>query len=100
MDKETKKKVGIGAAIAGLIAVLFLRKTQAAPPPPPPDKASLYGLVTDEVSGQGIQGIQVSFADYATVTKANGYYVIENITPGSYQVTFYDPSGIYQTAVL
>jgi len=103
MDKE-KKKIIAGVGILGGASLIYLltRKGAAAPPPPPPppDKANLYGQVTDAVTGHSIEGIQVSFAEYAGVTDPNGYYLIENIIPGGYEVTFYDPVGIYESVML
>jgi hypothetical protein len=101
MDEKNKKKAAAAAIVGALGLILLLRKKgPTAPPPPPPDKANLYGHVTDAVTKQAIEGIQVSFASYLTITDPNGYYAIQNIEPGSYDVTFLDPTGYYQTAIL
>lgn len=48
MDRDTKKKAGIGAAILGVLVGLFFWVKKAGaepPPPPPPDRATLWGIV-------------------------------------------------------
>jgi len=102
MDEKNKKKVLIGAAVAGASGLLYLLSRKGGvtpPPPPPPDKATLYGVVTDAANGQKVEGVQVSFSDYADTTDSNGYYLIENIIPGTYEVIFSDPLGRYESAV-
>jgi len=58
------------------------------PPNPPPNN----GRVTDEY-GNGIPGINVMTTDgtniWNTVTDANGYYLLPNVTPGSRVIAFY-----------
>jgi len=97
MEKEKEKKIIAGAGIAGgmgLLLYLLLRKK------PEPGMANLFGQVTDAENGEGIYGIQVSFNKYLAVTKSDGYYLIENITPGEYEVTFSDPLERYETLVV
>lgn len=96
-----KKKLAAGAGVAGGIGLLlYLLKRGEGAPPPPPGMANLYGKVTDAQTGKGIEGIEVSFAEYFAVTEPNGYYLIEGITPGGYEISFYDPLGRYESAII
>jgi len=99
--EEDKKKIiaGVGVVTGIALLLLLLGRGEAAPPPPP-GKANLYGQVTNAVTGRPVEGIEVSLAEYAAVTQPNGYYLIEGITPGGYEVTFYDPLARYQSVVL
>lgn len=101
MDKD-KKKIIAGAGILTGIGLLFLllKRGEAGPPPPPPGKATLYGRIIDAHTSNVIQGIEVTFDGYAALSDATGYYLIENITPGEYPVTFYDPLGRYEQLIL
>lgn len=99
MEADKKKKIA-GAGILGGIVLLYLLMRKPHIPQPPPDKATLYGKVTNAQTGKAIQGIEVSFNGYTGVTQANGYYLIENITPGAYTVTFQDPLGRYELVTL
>ena len=96
MTKTEKGVLGFRGAVAAIFGIRHL--TKAAPPPPPPDKATLWGKVTNTQTGQAIQGIEVSFDGYLGTTQSNGRYLIENIIPGGYEVTFYDPLGRYESA--
>lgn len=101
MEKDKEKKIIAGAGILGGIGLLLLLlKRGEAAPPPPPGMANLYGKVTDAQTGSPIQGIEISFAEYGAVTQPNGYYLIEGINPGGYEVTFHDPLARYQSVVL
>jgi protocatechuate 3,4-dioxygenase beta subunit len=95
-QKQKKLAAGAGAAGGLVLLLLLLKKGEGAPPPPP---ANLYGKVTDVQTGQPIEGIEVSFAEYYGITGSNGYYLIEGILPGGYEVAFYDPLGRYESAV-
>ena len=99
MEADKKKKIA-GAGILGGILLFLLIKRAHGIPEPPPDKANLYGKVTNAQTGKAIQGIEVSFNGYAGVTQSDGYYLIENIIPGAYAVTFQDPLGRYETLVV
>jgi hypothetical protein len=98
---EKNKKLAAGAGVAGGITLLllWLKKGKGAPPPPP-GMANLYGKITDAQTGQPVEGIEVSFAGYYGVTETNGYYLIEDILPGGYEVAFYDPLGRYESALI
>ena len=101
MEKD-KKKIAAGAGILGVIGLLWclLRKRLPPVPPPPPGKATLHGRITDAQTGAAIQGIGMSFDGYTGTSDATGYYLIENITPGEYSVTFSDPLGRYEPKTL
>jgi beta-glucosidase len=64
------------------------------------------GNITGTVSaaGQPVGGVCVYLyqvgsgsASYQTCTAANGTYTISGVTPGSYDVAFFDPNGTYAT---
>jgi hypothetical protein len=95
-----KKKFVVGAGIAGGLALLCLLLKKGAPPSPPPGMANLYGQVTNALTGQPIEGIEINFAEYSAITEQNGYYLIEGITPGGYEIRFDDPLGRYETLIL
>ena len=48
----------------------------------------ISGVVTDTVTGAKLSGVNivVKGTDLTTVTDANGYFVITNVAPGSYEV--------------
>jgi len=96
MENDKQKKIIAGAGIAsGLALLLFLLlKT------PPPGLATLHGLVTDAVTGHGIQGINVTLDGYSATTDVQGYYLIEEIAPGTYTAIFADPLGRYETVTV
>jgi len=101
MEKEKKKVAAAAGIIGGIgIAYLLLRKRLPPVPPPPPGMATLHGKITDAKSGAAIQGIEMSFDGYAGASDATGYYLIENINPGAYPVTFSDPLGRYESLTL
>jgi phospholipase C len=66
---------------------------------------NLSGTVTDAASGNSAAGVCVylyqagntSSASYATCTGSDGSYQLSGITPGSYDVAFYDPNSVYNT---
>jgi len=91
LTKVEKGLLGFAVAVAGIFGIRHLM--QAAP-----GMATLNGQVTDDQTGQAIQGIEVSFNGYFGTTQSNGRYSIGNIMPGGYEVTFYDPLGRYETA--
>lgn len=93
-QEEEKKAlpivVLIGLGVAGLAAWLLKRK------PIDPNKAILYGMVTDVETTVGIANINVNCDGYTAKTDSNGEYSIINIPPGTYSVTFTDPSSRYE----
>jgi hypothetical protein len=56
--------------------------------------ATLSGIVTDG-DGTPLAGVTVTVAGMTTTTDAMGYYELDAITPGTYEVDFTDPG--YQT---
>jgi hypothetical protein len=99
--EESKKKMIAGAGIAsGIALILLLLRKGGGAPPPPPGMANLFGQVTDAETSQPIEGIEVSLAEYSAVTEQNGYYLIEEIAPGGYEITFNDPLGRYEILIL
>ena len=65
-----------------------------------PQTAILYGTVKDASTTGVIEGIVVDCGGYTDTTKTDGTYRIENILPGSYSVSFTDPSGQYEEKVI
>lgn len=59
-----------------------------APTPPPPGLASLYGKVTDFVSGVAVPSAAVSLDSVSGATDSNGNYQFLNFSPGAYTATF------------
>ena len=65
--------------------------------PIPPPVANLNGVVTDAQTGSPLSGVKVTINGLVTYTNANGAYSFEELTPGSYTITF-EKDG-YETAV-
>ena len=89
--KEEKKAIPILMilGLGGLAAWLLRRRIK-------PGTAVLYGSVTDIETNLGIPNIQIHCDGYTTRTNANGEYEIINIPPGTYSVSFTDPTGQYE----
>jgi len=94
------KKQTVGAAVlagaATLLVALKIKGGTSMPPEPEPGKATLYGKVTDKVTGKGISGVTISYYSTQTPTNAQGEYNIQNVPPGSIDITFgkdgYEPA--------
>ncbi|GAI98320.1 unnamed protein product [marine sediment metagenome] len=85
--------VGLGlAALVGIAALAF-----AAPPTPPPGLTTLYGKVTDDVTGNPLPGVLVSLNGLQVYTDAGGNYIFEDLEPGGYVLQFSKEG--YETAV-
>ena len=82
-------KIAIGLGIVGIIGgiILVARKAEAGPEGPP-RYATLYGTVTDFVTGEGIGLASVSLNGLGTMTEADGFYVLEDIGIWENQNTF------------
>ena len=101
-EKDKKALVILPIFLVGGLAYYFWKRSAGAEPPPEPepDKATLYGVVTDAVTGQAIGGVNVDCdgpdGAYSALTASNGMYQLQNIEPGSYEVVFtkagYDPA--------
>lgn len=98
--KLTKTEKGVLGFFGGLAAFLGIRALVRGGEMPPPGMATLRSKVADAITGKAIQGIEISFNGYAGTTEPNGKCVIENIVPGYYDITFYDPLRRYETLVL
>ena len=58
------------------------------PPQPMPDKANLYGVVIDAITGNAITGVLVSLNGIQTYTNNNGYYILADLELGEYTLEF------------
>ena len=73
--------------------------------PTTPTTGSVTGFVSDDSSGQALSNICVylyqvgntSSAAYAGCTSSNGSFEIGGVSPGSYDLAFSDPAGVYAT---
>lgn len=76
--------IALGAAVA-LGAAAFAR---AAPPAPPPGLATLYGKVTDAVTGEAIPDAMVTLDGLLAYTDGGGNYSLSDLEPGGYRLEF------------
>lgn len=83
---DKKKLVAGGIALAGVSALLLALKGRAAPPPP--GMSSLGGIISDVDTGTPVIGVQVTLDGKITSTNNDGYYYLNNITPGPYALYF------------
>ena len=97
------KKLGIGLGVAaGVAALIGLSKKGTAPeepgPIPLPDMSSIWGHVTDVVTGKPISNISVVAGDLTVSTDSTGRFELPDVSPGVYLIEFTDSTGNYQTA--
>lgn len=84
-----KRKIAIGAGIAGAIAgVIYLLTRAKALPPPPPGASTLYGIVTDIETGEPIPDVLVTLNGGITYTDSTGAYTFADIASGEYVLKF------------
>ena len=88
---------GAGAAI-GIGALLYFLTRAKAPPPPPPGAATLYGIVTDDETGEPIPDVLVTLDGGSTYTDSAGTYTFADIASGEYVLKFSKEG--YETATL
>lgn len=104
MGKEERRvspavKIGIGAGAAvGIGALLYFLTRAKAPPPPPPGAATLYGIVTDDETGEPIPDVLVTLDGGSTYTDSAGTYTFADIASGEYVLKFSKEG--YETATL
>lgn len=75
--------LGLGALAALAVAALILRR-----PPTPPGRASLYGKVTDAVTGEPISGALVTLNGLQDHTDSAGNYAFADLELGQYMLQF------------
>jgi len=56
--------------------------------PIPPPAANLYGVVSDDETGDRLQGVKVTIDGLTTYTDYLGQYSFEGLAPGGYTITF------------
>jgi len=97
-----KAAAGIAAGVAGVGLIIYAVTREKAPPAPPEGLANLYGRVTDADTGKPIPNVLVlataidrpklppatGIYDQGGYTDSDGRYVLENLIPARYQVTF------------
>jgi hypothetical protein len=53
-----------------------------------PGTATLSGRVTDKTTGAGVVGVSVTVSGKSTATLTGGYYRLDELTPGKYNIEF------------
>lgn len=54
----------------------------------PPETASLSGQVMDKQTGYGLVGVAIAVSGYETSTSTGGYYHLDGLGPGKYNIEF------------
>ena len=83
MDK--KAKTGLIIAAAAALGLLFFIKKES--PTPTPEGNYLTGTITDASTNQPIAGAKVTLGTVSTTSNANGVYLFNNLTVGTYPLT-------------
>jgi len=96
MKKETKQGLAIvgGLVGTGLAAYQLLKPTK--PPKPEEGLSTLWGMITDSISKNPIQGIEALLGSSSNLSDSSGRYELRNMDPGTYLLTFTDPQNRYE----
>lgn len=95
-DTATLVTVNLAEEVTGIDAAMRLTVVDSS-------MGSVFGVVTDAVSGDALEGICAylyqdgSYTGMGTCTEADGWYELQGVQPGTYEVGFSDPSGLYET---
>lgn len=95
-DTATLVSVNLAEEVTGIDAAMRLTVVDSS-------MGSVFGVVTDAVSGDALEGICAylyqdgSYTGMGTCTEADGWYELQGVQPGTYEVGFSDPSGLYET---
>jgi hypothetical protein len=81
---QTGAKVAICAGLITTLAVVVINATKVSASD---DMATLSGFVIDQ-DGYPISGVFVEVLDLITETDHNGYYKLNGLEPGTYDVYF------------
>ncbi|MFA5408900.1 MAG: carboxypeptidase-like regulatory domain-containing protein, partial [Bacilli bacterium] len=77
-----------GVPEGGTTIVLWMAPDAPPDVPTEPEKSMLYGYIQTQGSQQPISGATVSLDGYgSTTTSSTGFYLFNNVTPGSYSIT-------------
>jgi len=52
------------------------------------ETANLSGKITDKTTGAGLVGVSVTTSAHSTTTSTGGYYQLEGLSPGKYDIEF------------
>lgn len=83
---------GLGLALVGVLGLATIARAA-----PPPGLATLYGKVTDAVTGVPLSGVLVSLNGMQLYTDSDGNYSFTDLEPGEYVLQFSKEG--YETAI-
>jgi hypothetical protein len=90
MDDQAKKlTIGLAVLGAAVLGFALLGRKAGAKPPPPPGLANIYGIVTDEATGQPLAGATVDMQGATDVTDTDGRYDLGPFQPAEYVLSAY-----------
>lgn len=77
-----------GVPEGGTTIILWMAPDAPPDVPTEPEKSMLYGYILTQGSQQPISGATVSLDGYgSTTTSSTGFYLFNNVTPGSYSIS-------------
>jgi hypothetical protein len=85
------KKVAVAGAVVGfgLVGTAIYLAVKGRSTPPPEGTVTLHGTVWDAGTGQPLPGARVALNGYSATTDGSGNYLINNIAPDTYILTFH-----------
>ena len=78
---------GLGLGIAAVVGLYALSRAWAAPPTLP-GRATFYGRVTDDATGEPVADVLGTLNGLEFYTDAGGNYAFTDLEPGSYTISF------------
>lgn len=79
---------GFTGLTPGSYAITFEKEGYETASPELPGQATLYGKVTDSVTGYPLSGVLVSLNGLQVYTDSEGSYIFEDLEPGGYVLQF------------